>query len=89
MKDYSARKGWLFKLIDGPNAGQWIRLGWRLPNGERIPVDEQLTFPSGAVYRRHQACWKSNGKDHRANDLRFDKDGNPYWEFRWVEGTGQ
>ena len=89
MKDFNARKGWLFSLVGGPYAGDEIRLGWRLPNGSRIPVDEEIRYPTGVVYRRRQAEWKSNGKDHSKGDLRYWKDGFPYWEFAWVEGTGE
>ena len=89
MKDFNKRKGWLFNLVDGPYAGDEIRLGWRLPNGSRIPVDEEIRYPTGVVYRRRQASWESKGKDHEAGDLKFNKDGTPYWEFHWITGTGE
>lgn len=87
MRDFSKRKGWLFKLRGGPNDGMEIRLGWLFPNGQRDDIDKYVTFKTGARYKRTQAVWKSTTKTHAKGDLRFDKDGNPYWEFQYVEGS--
>ena len=88
MKDFNKRKGWLFKQVGGPYDGMEIRLGWMFPNGTRDEIDEYITYGNGVRYRRTQAVWKSKGKDHQKGDLRFNKDGTPYWEFVYVEGSG-
>lgn len=82
MKGFTKRKGWLFPLKGGPNDGVQIRIGWLLPSGERIPLDSEIRFPSGAIYKRQQARTKSG-------ELRFNKDGSEYWEYVWVEGSGE
>lgn len=89
MKGFVKRKGWLFPLKDGPYAGHEIRIGWMLPNGERIPLDDYISYPTGVVYKRQHARWRSKGKDHMANDLRYQADGNPYWEYVWMSGTDE
>lgn len=89
MKAFTKRKGWLFPLKGGPFDGIEARMGWLLPNGNRIPLDDQILFPTGAVYRKRHAKWRTNGADHAAGDLRFNSDNTPYWEYVWVEGTGE
>ena len=82
MKAFTKRKGWLFPMRGGPCDGTEVRIGWLLPSGERIPLDDEIRFTNGALYRRQQARLKSG-------EPRFNKDGSEYWEYRWVEGSGE
>ncbi len=89
MKSFSKRKGWLYNLVDGPYQGAEYRSGWMLPNGDRVPVDTELTFHTGVVYRLHQARWRSKSGTHSKDDMKFTKDGSPYMEYQWVVGSGE
>ncbi len=88
VKAFTKRKGWMFPLKGGPYEGHELRIGWMLPSGERIPLDDEIRYPTGVVYRRQHAKWRSSSGDHSAGDLRFNKDNTPYYEYVWVEGTG-
>lgn len=58
MKAYAATRGWLFKLQGGPNNGQELRLGVRLPNGQRQRLGSEVWFPKGATYVAQPLCKK-------------------------------
>jgi hypothetical protein len=88
MKSYNKKRGWIYHLVGGPSDGAEYRSGWLLPNGQRIPVDPQLTFKSGAKYILTQARWKTRTTNHDRDELRFTKDNEPYMQYEWIEGSG-
>lgn len=82
MKNFVKSRGWLFPLKGGPYAGHELRIGWLLPNGERIPLDEEIKYPNGTIYRKQRAYLKTG-------EPRTLSDGTDYFEYVWVEGTGE
>ena len=88
MKNFSKRRGWSIRLVNGPYAGQEYRSGWALPNGTVLEIDKEISFETGVRYKREHARWKTGSKNHEAGELRYTKEGNPYYEYVWEEGTG-